>query len=345
VLEEVVLLLAEGQGPSPCFEVYQARGVTDLVSTEQAQWTGFTPELDEKWTPALLTHAALEAYRGLASGEGFAKLLDWGETGLGAVTGNNNYFTLAGADVRRLGLRKADLLPLSPPGSRHLRGLAFSEKAWELLVAEGARCYLFYPNDKELSEAASAYIAEGKAQGVHKAYKCRMREPWWRVPIVKRPDLLLTYMDHDRPRLTTNAANVYHVNSLYGVTLRQGLRELGRSLLPLASLNSLTLLGAEIVGRAYGGGLLKLEPTEADRMPVPSGSLVRAAEKELRALRPQLATHLRKGALSKAVQLVDRVLLVRHLGLTHKQLTALRDARQALFGRRISRVRGLRAKD
>ncbi len=43
-------------------------------------------------------------------------------------------------------------------------------------------------------------------------------------------------------------------------------------LLPLAFLNSATLFSAEMVGRSYGGGVLKLEPKEAasvfDRPPL-----------------------------------------------------------------------------
>ncbi len=345
VLEDVVLLLAEGQGPAPCFEVYQARDVRDLASVNGERWTGFTPERDEKWTPALLSPTTVDVYRQVTAGEGFAKLLDWGETYLGAVTGNNDYFALTRADVRRLGLTQADLLPISPPGSRHLRGLSFSERAWRSLGADGSRCYLFYPRPGALSDAARAYVTKGRAVGVHTAYKCRTRDPWWRVPLVPQPDLLLTYMDHDRPRLTANTAQVYHLNSLYGVAIRHGLRDLGRDLLPLASLNSVTLLGAEVVGRAYGGGLLKLEPTEADRMPVPAPTLVRAAERELRTLRPQLSGFLRRGELAKAVQLVDRVLLTRHLNVSHQQLAALREARQQLFSRRIARGRGTRGQD
>lgn len=343
VLEDVVLLLAEGQGPAPHFEVYQARGTADLAAIDRSAWTGFTPEQDDKWTPALLPASALEVYRTLTKGTGFTPMLTWGETYLGAVTGNNRYFTLTTGEVKAWGLRKRELLPISPPGSRHLRGLTFSDKAWESLRKDGSACYLFYPDPDAVSDAARSYIASGRARGIQLAYKCQARKPWWRVPVVPQADLLLTYMDHDRPRLTTNHANVFHLNSLYGVTLRPPHRQLGRDLLPIASLNSVSLLGGEMVGRAYGGGLLKLEPTEADHLPLPSVSLLQSTERELRALRPQLASALRQGQLAEAIKLVDRILLSGQLGLSHAAVQALRDARELLFSRRIARGKSGRA--
>ena len=288
VLEEVVLLLAEGSGGAPNFEIYQAKNLKDLDHLDTAAWVGFTPEGDAKWTPALLPTAAFEIYQSLTEGLGFSTLLDWGETYLGAVTGNNDYFTLTRRRAAELGLRSSELLRISPPGSKHLRGLIFSEHAWEQLAKDGKRCYLFAPSSNP-SHAAQHYIAAGHAAGFHATYKTSNRKPWWRVPLVARPDLLFTYMNHDRPRLTTNAAGVHLLNSLYGVLLRDERRAIGRELLATACLNSATLLGAEMVGRAYGGGMLKHEPKEADLLPVPSLDTLEAAGDELRHLQPQLA--------------------------------------------------------
>lgn len=338
VLEEVILLMAEGEGSAECFEVFQARDLDDLAAVERKGWSGFAPEKEGKWTAALLPADAFAEYRAVAEGRAFSPMLAWGETYLGAVTGNNKYFTLTRDQARELRIPKGELLPISPPGSRHLRGMTFTEAAWSQAANEGSACHLFYPSDR-LSVAAMRYIERGEAAKVHRAYKCEVRSPWWRVPVVPVPDLLLTYMDQHRPRLITNAAKVAHLNSLYGVALRPGMRQLGRDLLPIASLNSVTLLGSEVVGRSYGGGLLKLEPKEADKLPVPSAERLGMVADELRALRPQLAKHLRGGRLMEAAALVDAVVLP---DLAPGQLGRLRAARELLYERRTTRGKGLR---
>lgn len=342
VLEEVVLLLAEGRGGCAAFEVYQARNPDDLRKIGADSWVGYSPAGDQKWTPALLPAEALDQYTELVDDARFTTLIEgWGETYLGAVTGNNKFFTLTRAEAKHLGLRTGELLPISPPGSKHLQAMVFGQEAWEQLAAEGKRCFLFAPGDKP-SAAARAYIAEGEREGVHQGYKCRQRVAWWRVPMVECPDLFFTYMNHDRARLVTNDARAHVLNSLYGVRLNEDVRELGRGWLPLASLNTISLLGGEMVGRAYGGGMLKHEPKEADLMPVPSAAIVAAASDDLEAIRPQVGRMLRAGKTQDAIELIDRAVLVKHCGLGKRQLKTLRDAREHLFQRRVSRARGER---
>jgi adenine-specific DNA methylase len=333
VLEEVVLLLAEGTGNAQCFELHQTRDAESLAAVELAQWTRHVPGDDEKWTPALVAQSAFATYREITASH-FEEMSVWGGTYLGAVTGNNAFFSFTVEEATKFGLVESDLIRISPPGSRHMRGLALTEAAWKQLARDGGRCYLLSPTG-EPSAAARRYIAQGEKDRVDRAYKCRMRSPWWRVPLVGTPDLFLTYMNHDRPRLITNTVGADILNSIYGVRLSDGRRAIGKDLLPVASLNSVTLLGAEIVGRAYGGGLLKMEPREADKLPLPSLEKVKAVDSELRNIKPQLATALRRGDLAAAVEKVDSILLA---DVPKADLKALRVAREILFERR--RVRG-----
>lgn len=341
VLEDVVLLLAEDNAVCGShFEVCRARDAADLCRLVPDRWIGFTPRGSDKWISALLPARAMTLYEAAVRDHRFEWMLDWGDTYLGAVTGNNGFFTLDRQQVRALGLPESELLPISPPGSRHLQGLAFTADDWASLADQGARCYLFRPANGGLSSAAAGYIDRGKRQRVHQAYKCRMREPWWRVPLAPRPDLLFTYMSHDRPRLLANRAGVQLLNSVYGVRLHAARRSIGEELLPLASLNSLTLLGAELLGRGYGGGMLKHEPTEVDALPVPSIALVEALAGRLRPLLEPVGTFLQSGEVGPAIEAVDAIILADGLRLTHSEIGSLRAARAVLVDRRMTRAKG-----
>ena len=337
VLEEVVLLLADGygRGPTDHCRIYQAQNADDLANTTTPRlWRPIPP--GGKWTASLLTSETLSAYSSLLAGDAFTPLETWGDTTLGMVTGNNKYFALSPARVAALGLDASDLLRLSPPGSRHLRGLDFTATAMDELGQDGAAVWLFRPTG-EPSDAAWAYIEEGKALEVDQAYKCRVRKPWWRTPLVRPADLFLTYMNADTPRLSTNRARAHHLNSVHGVYLQPEYRKLGKDLLPLASLSAMTLLGAEIVGRAYGGGMLKLEPREADALPVPTPAIVDAAHSALSYQRSKVARLLSTGQLLEASKVIDDVLLIGELGLPMSEVKALRQGHAELTARRTAR--------
>lgn len=336
VMEEVVLLLAEGTGGTDHFELYQAKQLADLadLGTEMHIWR--PGESAGKWLAALVDPAAFATYTDLHDGERFEGLGAWGSATLGMVTGRNKFFAMTTAEAESWGIGRDELLPLSPPGSKHLKGLTVSTSAWKELAAAGSRAWLFYPGDNP-SPAAQRYIEHGLELGVEKAYKSRVRKPWWRVPMVPVPDLFITYMNHTTPRLVRNEAKLRYLNSIHGLRFVNGRRTIGKDLLPIGALNSATLLGSEIVGRSYGGGMLKLEPKEADNLPVPSPAVLDAAGPALRALRPQLGRHLRSGQLLDAVRLVDDVLLVGELGMRRPEVKALRKARDGLFDRRAAR--------
>lgn len=340
VSEEVVLLLAEGKGPAPYIEVAEVADLCVLNDTTAANlpWRRSVLNAADRWLVALLDPDAVELLHRLGDSAGLLPLAEWGDPTLGMVTGSNDFFALADSDVRARRIAAHEVERISPPGSRHLRRLSFDDADWERLKDEGARVWLFRPKPgQRLSKGARDYIADGEDLEVHEAYKCRVREPWWRVPDVPTADLLLTYMNHDAPRLVANYARARHLNSVHGIRLRTDMRDVGMSLLPIGVLNSASLLSAEVVGRAYGGGLLKLEPREAERMLVPSPLALCDARERLRAVRGDVAQRLAAGRLDDAVGLVDDVVLCGAYGLAVSDVERLRDARRLLVSRRSAR--------
>jgi len=83
---------------------------------------------------------------------------------------------------------------------------------------------------------------------------------------------------------------------------------------------------------------LKLEPKEADKLPLPAPETLRRIAPQLRALRPQLGRPLRSADLLDVVRQIDRLLLTQHFRLRREQIHHLRTAREALFTRRLTRA-------
>ena len=306
---DTVLVKAEGWGAPAAAQatLRQTRNAETLGELHEG--TTWTPlDTGDRWHPQPLRSASVDAIADLVGNGTFGSLNDYGDTRLGAVTGANHFFALSPERARILGIPQRDLVRISPPGSGHLRGLALTDSAMARLGAGGHSTWLLYPSARPAS-ATLDYISKGVDTAVDQAYKCRVRSPWWRVPLLKPADLLLTYMNADTPRLTTNSAGVRHLNSVHGIYLRDSIRDLAQDVLPIASLNSVTLLGAELAGRSYGGGILKIEPREADRWWMPSATLLQQKHSQLMELRPSVQRLLQRKNLRSASQLVDTVLL------------------------------------
>jgi adenine-specific DNA-methyltransferase len=334
---DTVLVKAAGwkQNPAGHASLRQTRNATTLGTLESG--TTWAPvDTADRWTPMALSETTASVMSRLAENNIFGPLEAYGDTSLGAVTGGNRFFALSPARVKELGIPRRDLLRISPPGSSHLRGLALTDTGMTRLGQRDQPTWLLWPSGTP-AEATLRYIEFGHATGVDQAYKCRVRKPWWRVPVLAAPDLLLTCMNADTARLTTNSAGARHLNSIHGVYLHDELRALGRDVLPVASLNTMTLLSAEIVGRSYGGGILKIEPREADRWWMPSPAILTEHRLALAAIKPRVQRHLQRKDLPSAVALVDTVLFEGRLSSV--EVEALRADHKALTSRRTVRGR------
>jgi adenine-specific DNA-methyltransferase len=334
-LEEVVLLFADGRGARQAagVELVECRTLDDLSAAMLARPPSNTarPGGAAKLLAQLLPENTRELYQALAEHELVSTLGQVASVDIGAVTGANDFFLLTDEVASGLDGR---LLQPAVSKAAHVRGARLSSADVQRLRARGQRMMLFVagadtPADR-LSTARS-YLDRGESSGIARRYKCRVRNPWWSVPLPKHgsPELLLTYCSNRHPRLTLNEARVLHTNTLHGVT------PLGRgsaAALAAGFVNSLTLLSAELVGRSYGGGVLKLEPTEAESLLL--GPL-EAAQDHL----PAVDERLRENDLDGVLDLVDPLVLGVGLALGRPEIEALRSAAERLRARRQARGR------
>lgn len=338
-LEKVVLVIARGTGGCDAFSLLPVEDAADLKSLKLFGRSHFTvaPANAGKWTDLLLPIDQRQVFKRVVD-EHCVSLGSYGPPELGTVTGANSFFTLSEETRHEFGLSEDQLARISPPGTRHLKGLSFTQRAWEDLRDAGERVWMLYPPRDDRTRSLRRYLMRGEREGVPDAYKCRVRDLWWRPPAVAPPDLFFTYMSHRYPRLVRNTARVSFVNSMHGVRLRSDAPKDAAAALPLLCLNSVTMLGAEIFGRSYGGGVLKMEPSEAASLPVPGPMLFQSAFDRLKVDRAALDRQLRNGRWTSVVKRVDEVLLDDVLGLSGGDRLALHDAVVALRERRIGKA-------
>ncbi|MGX1575959.1 N-6 DNA methylase [Cellulosimicrobium funkei] len=336
-LADVVLLLAEGRGGCDAFSLWHVESAEDLAQIRPYMQLNVTPPESGKWTDILIPKAARGLYREVTS-KHFTTLSSYGSSSLGSVTGGNSFFALTEATRLQYGLDESQLVRISPPGTRHLRGSAFTKQQWQTLREAGDRVWLFRPEANDNSEARVAYTTYGQSAGVDRAYKCQIRTPWWRPPLAPIPDLFFTYMSHNYPRLIANTARAGFLNSMHGVTLKDDVPKETVAALPFMCLNSVTMLGAEVNGRSYGGGILKMEPREAAQLPLPSPDVMTRAWQELKPLKSQLDRQLKNGSWTEVSKRVDAAVLGAACGLGNDDISQLLGAARHLRERRLRRA-------
>lgn len=333
VQEEVVVLCASGfrEGQSRCLFMSQADSVASMYLSKP-----FSADVHdgERWPIGKDSYTA-QSVLSRFDGSGMIQLDQYGDVRLGAVTGSNRFFTMSETTVREFRFKTSDLVSICPPGSRHLRQLSFDAADLVALRNSGKAVYLFSPADMP-SVAAESYISLGLSTGINMAYKCRKRNPWWRVPGLKVCDIFVTYMNGYGPNLCFNGARVAYLNSVHGLFLHKDVEEKVARSLPLVALSSATLLSAELVGRSYGGGILKLEPREASQMLVPSPGLIRDHIVDLQRIQSAVDSCLREGKRDEATLMVDEVLLP-ELGMSAGEIQIVHGALLELRTRRRER--------
>ena len=335
VLQEVVLLLGErGDGPARVRTVEYEDAAGLPASGRVADEAPFAPALRhdrEKWTKYHLRPEQIEALRAVRANRRVGLLGEVASVDVGVVSGRNSFFCLTPGQAQARGLGHL-CMPLVAR-SAQLRGIRYTEEDLGKQAAEELRCLLLAVPEDHLpagDPALARYVAVGEAAGVHRGYKCSIRRAWWSVPSVWRPDAFMLRQIHLGPRVVANLTAATSTDTVHRVRLRG---DVAAAQLAAAVTSSLTFAFSEVMGRSYGGGILELEPGEADALLLPDPRLVEA---DTVAAVDRL---LRQGDLDGAVDLVDASLLVGGMGLAPEQVALLRSVWRDLRERRARRSR------
>ncbi len=212
-----------------------------------------------RWTPLVRSTPAMP--------EGYVELGEICRVHRGQVTGANGTWVLPAGS--RPPIPDRYLFP-AITGARELIGAGERLESTEAL-----RRVIDLPADlDELDagerDAVDAFLKSARAAGVADGYVARNRRAWWAVGLREPAPLLATYMARRPPAFVRNIAGARHINIAHGIYPRAPLPD--RALDRLAEALRRTVSPA--LGRTYAGGLVKFEPREMERIPVPSLELL-----------------------------------------------------------------------
>lgn len=295
-LVDAVLVLAEGSGPGSVY-IHRLRNTHEL---DRFTFAAGRRTTHAKWSNALIGELPKDA---MATASQYMQTVgEIASVDIGVVTGANGFFLLSEHQAREHGLAESELRPVIAR-AQHMPGLRVTEETWQNLRNQGQLIWMFTPTDQ--SDAARRYIALGESSGVSHRYKCRVRKEWWRLSLPHPPDLVLSYMSNHIPRMVENRARVLTTNLLHNVRLTDP--TMNARWIALSWMNSATMLSCELNGRAYGGGVLKLETREAERVLVPRYDPSR--ERSLEARSSQVEELLKSRRFSEIADLIDPIVL------------------------------------
>jgi len=270
--EDCWLLYADGFGGSAAelrFSVLQRfkptkRPPREFTRIDLEEWRTVW---NRRLRPYLLPPSIRSLYANVVADAQSRRLGDFAAVGIGYVSGDNDFFHLRPSDAERLGIP----LQFLHPSLRNGRAMPKDQITKATVAAWHRRdeqvLLLKLTRGQELPTSIRRYLDSSAGRQARLGYKCRNRTPWYAVPDVQVPDLMLSYMAGRTANMVRNMAGVTCTNSVHSVRIRD--RKLAAKLLPNWS-TPFVRLSCELEGHALGGGMLKLEPREATRILFPA---------------------------------------------------------------------------
>jgi hypothetical protein len=322
--QSTVLLFCDGYGEA-CreFTVTAAENLHSSVKTTRAVDLKEIASGRFRLSHYLLPDAMISLYEALAAHPRVRRLGDVADVGIGYVTGANNFFHLSDDERRQWKIGEKFLRPAAL-NLRDVEGASFHTQQWAARREAGEKIFLLSlpAIAKELLPVPiQRYLDQGENDGIADRYKCRKRKFWYVVPHVRVADAFLSYMSGDMPRLVTNAAALVAPNTIH---LLRFLNGHDANSYAVAWRNSLTRLSCEMEGHALGGGLFKIEPSEAERILVVAPSASHAQ---------MLLNHSSRSLTNsrdQSLDLFDRHLLKNEIGLSESECLSLSEAAERM---------------
>ncbi|OCW97199.1 N-6 DNA methylase [Alishewanella sp. HH-ZS] len=306
--EVSVILLAEGFSETPSIGPKTQYAIADDLDTLRVLVSNNCTTQDafsDNYKHSIMSSDVLRKMLEIQESGSTERLGEIGKVIIGMVTGDNKTFVISKKEAEAFNLGPDVLKPVIGRFSQ-LKGLIHTLSRHKKLENENSKCLLVCP--RSVSQKPSpirSYLATVDRKKRH-ANRTFVKRPNWFYPDDGRyPDAFLSYMLDKGPRLVINASRINCTNSVHRVFFTGDISYENKKAIAASFLSSYSQLSAEIAGRSYGSGVLKLEPTAAKNISIFTSSKVL---KKLSSIVAQIDGMLSKGLLIEAQKLVDEAI-------------------------------------
>lgn len=263
---------------------------------------------DSKLNHALMRPSCSERFELLSKSKECKIVGDLLSIKIGIVTGDNKFFVINKDYAKEKGLFPKYTRPLLAKIT-NAPGLSFTQRDHQATLNAKKPCLLIRTErlkrgkDAPIRDYLSSYPRQKR-----KNVKTFQKRSLWHAPDDFRiPDAFFTYMKQECPRIILNSFQLNCTNSIHRIYFNDDISSHERQLIALSFLSSFSQLSAEIEGKGYGSGVLKLEPNAVKRIKILIPPSVNFDELTFAYFEADKC--LRSGDLKKATAIADDFIL------------------------------------
>lgn len=343
IQQEVILLLCEkNDNNSHHIEHIELENADELQTLDVTKLKFPEKKIDfksNKWTFYFLNQNEINFIEKLLNQNTILPLRHYATVEVGMTTGYNRFFTVPLSTITDYKLQEY----AKPMVGRSIQvnGLIFTDEDWKANIKTGSRAFfLDFPQRKKIkkNDKALEYIEQGEKEGIHKGYKCRIRDEWQIVPSTWISEALFTRRNNIYPRLIINQAKAFTTDTMHRVTVNKTVKFLTLKKIDLTALvgsyySSLSLAFAEICGRSHGGGALELMPNEVEDVLLPYNEANAKIVEQIDGMMRD------KESIDAILEFTDPIILKEGCGFSDSDIKIANNILKKLRNRRLSRKR------
>ncbi|MEO8148108.1 MAG: N-6 DNA methylase [Bacteroidia bacterium] len=195
-------------------------------------------------------------------------LNDFANVVRGIATGSNEFFFLTARQVKELGIPK-EFLKRAVGRTKDATESVLTLKDVDELEKENRPTFLLSINGHDkFPKAISNYLKVGEEMGLPNRPLIQQRKPWFKMEKRQVPPLLFAYLGRRNTRFIKNEAGVLPLTGFLCVYPIYEDKEFIDKLWQALN-HPDTLENLKLVGKSYGSGAIKVEPSNLSKLPIP----------------------------------------------------------------------------